>query len=276
MVTSARAGTGYVAERDHHQGGTLYIIAPVNTYGAREHVRFICSENIDLNRSFPGDPNGNTAEKVAAALMADIEEKQPEMVFDLHEARSTGERGDFLGSSLIYTTLDGISDMFMDMLFATQIGDLCSEAFSYNSPGPNGSINSTVANTLGIPVITVETFRGYELSRRMGDHLHYRVCFGKLWNSMTVLKWLLFAAAASFLLYLVIERVLAEAYRKKLKHVVQCKRNPRQVHRRPIDRRWTCRNESARFNADHRYFADGHRRFRGRNNTAPQGSCQHS
>lgn len=168
-----RAGwyTGTLLKDITIKSGTLYIIAPVNTYGAREHVRFISAENIDLNRNFPGDPEGNTAEKVAAALMADIEEKQPEMVFDLHEARSTGERGDFLGSSLIYTTLDGISDMFMDMLFATQIGDLCSEAFSYNSPGPNGSINSTVANTLGIPVITVETFRGYELSRRMGDQL---------------------------------------------------------------------------------------------------------
>ena len=173
-----RAGwyTGTLLKEITIKCGTLYVIAPLNTYGAREHVRYCCEEDIDLNRSFPGSADGDTGEQIANAVFTDIESKAPDFVFDLHEARSTGEKSDFLGSCLIYTTLEGIDEMFMDMLFATQIGDLCSEPFSYNSPGPIGSINNTVGNTLHIPVVTVETFRGYEMSRRIADQLaivHY-------------------------------------------------------------------------------------------------------
>lgn len=151
--------------------GVLYVIAPLNVYGAQNRVRFCCAENIDLNRSFPGSADGNPAERLANAVFSDIDRVNPDFVFDLHEARSTGEKADFLGSSLIYTTLDGIDELFMDLLFATQTGEICSEPFSYNSPGPNGSINSTVGNLLKIPIVTVETFRGYAMSRRIADQL---------------------------------------------------------------------------------------------------------
>ena len=168
-----RAGwyTGTMLKQASIKCGTLYVIAPLNQYGAEHRVRFCCAENLDLNRAFPGAPDGNPAQRLADAVLTDISRVKPDFVFDLHEARSTGERADFLGASLIYTTLDGIEEMFMDLLFATQIGDLCSEPFSYNSPGPNGSINSAVGNLLKIPIVTVETFRGYQMSRRIGDQL---------------------------------------------------------------------------------------------------------
>lgn len=167
-----RAGwfTGTMLKSIDIKAGTLHIIAPVNRWGAEAHTRYI-EDGVDLNRSFPGTPDGNMGERMAAALMADIAEVNPVFLFDLHEARSTGERADFLGSSLIYTSLEGISDMFLDLIFATQTGELCSEPFSYNAPGPNGSINSTVTNELHIPTVTVETFRGYQMSRRISDQL---------------------------------------------------------------------------------------------------------
>ena len=40
----------------------------------------------------------------------------------------------------------------------------------YGSP-PSGSINRTVTDELGIPVITVETFRGDEMEVRIEKHL---------------------------------------------------------------------------------------------------------
>ena len=152
------------------KAGELYLIAPANTNGARNHTRYVTMTQ-DLNRSFPGDPDGNEAQKLAHAIYSDIERVQPFLVLDLHEAIVYTEGRDFLGSNLIFTILDGIDDLFYDMLFATQDGELCANAYTSNGPGPKGSINNTVANELGIPVITVETFRGFPIERRVRDQL---------------------------------------------------------------------------------------------------------
>ena len=84
---------------------------------------------------------------------------------------SSANRYNGLGSSLIYTDLSEMSDMYLEMLMATESGELCSERFNFYGPGPIGSINNTVTTQLGIPTITVETYRGYELERRIGDQL---------------------------------------------------------------------------------------------------------
>lgn len=152
------------------KAGELYVVAPANANGARNRTRYVTGQQ-DLNRSFPGSESGNEAQRIANAIYRDIERVQPYLVFDLHEAIVYTSGRDFLGSNLIYTILDGIDDLFFDMLFATQDGDLCSNAFSSNAPGPQGSINNTVAKRLGIPVITVETFRGFDIVRRVHDQL---------------------------------------------------------------------------------------------------------
>lgn len=150
--------------------GELYVLAPANANGAKNGTRYVTDQQ-DLNRSFPGSSEGNEAERFACTLLQDIRDKQPDLVFDLHEAILCTEGRDFLGSTLIFTDLSGMEELFFDMLFATQDGTICSGEFGYTGPGPNGSINSTVTNELGIPTITVETFRGYHMERRVADQL---------------------------------------------------------------------------------------------------------
>lgn len=150
-------------------GGELYVLAPANAKGARDLTRYVDED--DMNRCFPGNPDGTPGERAAVAIYSDIEEKNPDFLFDLHEAIVYTEGRDFLGSSLIFTDLDKMGDMFFDLLFATQDGDICSGPFGYNGPGPVGSINNTVTTNLGIPTITVETFRGFEIQKRVSDQL---------------------------------------------------------------------------------------------------------
>ena len=64
-----------------------------------------------------------------------------------------------------------MQDMFFDLLFATQAGKVTSTSFGYNGPGPAGSMNRTVTDQLHIPSITVETFRGFPIERRVKDQL---------------------------------------------------------------------------------------------------------
>lgn len=152
------------------KSGEVYVLAPANANGARNVSRYVTQQQ-DLNRSFPGDPNGNEAERFADILFADIRDRQPDLLLDLHEAIVYTEGRDFLGSTLIFTKLDGMEELFFDLLFATQDGTICSSEFGYTGPGPNGSINAAVTNELGIPSITVETFRGFPMERRVADQL---------------------------------------------------------------------------------------------------------
>ena len=151
------------------KAGTLSVLAPANAWGAQRNQRRVGED--DPNRCFPGSETGTMAQRICYAIFHDIEEKQPELLLDLHEAIVYKEGRDFLGSTLIYTSLEGMEDLFFDLLFATQDGEVTSCPFDYNGPGPAGSMNRTVTDQLKIPAITVETFRGYPMERRVSDQL---------------------------------------------------------------------------------------------------------
>ncbi|MCF0262602.1 MAG: succinylglutamate desuccinylase/aspartoacylase family protein [Sphaerochaetaceae bacterium] len=150
--------------------GDLYVLVPANASGAKNVRRYVTG-NQDLNRSFPGDEDGNEAERLAFAIFNDVADKCPDIVLDLHEAIVYTANRDFLGSTYIFTKLDNMDELFFDLVFATQDGTICHNEFSVTGPGPAGSINCEVTNLLRIPVITVETFRGFDIFRRVQDQL---------------------------------------------------------------------------------------------------------
>ena len=116
--------TGNLVKKIGIRAGTVHILSPANRWGAEAdpRVRYV-TEQEDLNRSFPGDPEGNMAQRVADSIYQDIQRVDPVFLFDLHEARANAENKDFLGSSLIYTDLSEMSDMYLEMLMATESGD---------------------------------------------------------------------------------------------------------------------------------------------------------
>lgn len=168
--------TAILLEKATISCGDLYVLAPANANGAKNDTRYV-TDRQDLNRSFPGDPNGNEAERLADAIFNDIADKKPDLVLDLHEAIIYSDSRDFLGSTYIFTDLLVFAQhydmdvMFLDLLFATQDGTICHNEFGSTGPGPAGSVNATVTYDLGIPVITVETFRGFDIYRRVYDQL---------------------------------------------------------------------------------------------------------
>ena len=159
------------------KAGTLYILSPANPYGAGQNQRKTKSGR-DLNRNFPGNPNGLDAERIAASIYTDIRDKRPELVLDLHEAiakeddyESLGVNYDALGNSLICHSLDGIGDLVLDALLSSEAGALCSSPLTLYSSPPTGSLNRVVTEELGIPVITLETLRTEPLAQRVQNHL---------------------------------------------------------------------------------------------------------
>lgn len=154
------------------KAGTLHILSPANPWGANRspRTRYVTGKE-DLNRSFPGNPEGSAAERIADAIFQDVKRVHPVFVFDLHEAATNVENRDFLGNSLIYTSLDKMNDLYIDMLLETQQGMLTSVPFDFFSPGPAGSVNRTMSDLLGLPVITVETYRADPLEVRISNQL---------------------------------------------------------------------------------------------------------
>ena len=159
------------------KAGTVYIVSPANLYGAQQDQRRTKDER-DLNRNFPGSPDGWDAEKIAHAIYTDIQDKQPLMVLDLHEARpkdddyaSLGYNYDCLGNSLIIQSMDGIGDLVWDAMLDSEEGKLCASPLTLYGTPPSGSLNQTVTDLLGIPAITVETLRSEPLAQRVRNHL---------------------------------------------------------------------------------------------------------
>ena len=159
------------------KAGTVYIVSPANQYGAQEDQRRTKGA-WDLNRNFPGNPEGWDAERIAHSIFSDIQEKNPAIVLDLHEAiakeddyEKLGANYDALGNSLICQSLDGIGELVLEALLQSEAGELCANPLIlYGSP-PSGSVNETVTNQLGIPAITVETLRAEPLSQRVQNQL---------------------------------------------------------------------------------------------------------
>ena len=61
----------------------------------------------DLNRSFPGDANGNITLRLAYAIQLEVEKYNPDYIVDLHESRSAStEANKYVGNSLLYSTGD--------------------------------------------------------------------------------------------------------------------------------------------------------------------------
>lgn len=149
------------------KAGTVYILSPANVYGA-EHDKRTTRSDRDLNRNFPGDPEGWDAERIAASIYEDVEACSPDLLLDLHETKgpqeSAPERDD-LRNAVIVNDVAQISDLVWEL---TVEGDLT----LMGSP-PAGSINRTVSEQLGIPAITLETWRGEVLKERVARQIRF-------------------------------------------------------------------------------------------------------
>ena len=92
------SGTCKSSCRTRSSTGTVTVLPCVNVLGLRASARLIPLEDTDLNRCFPGRPDGNLAERLAAALVALLE--CHDVLIDVHTA----------GWCIPFVLLDQISD----------------------------------------------------------------------------------------------------------------------------------------------------------------------
>ncbi|MDG5760353.1 succinylglutamate desuccinylase/aspartoacylase family protein [Natronococcus sp. A-GB1] len=127
--------------------GTLVCVHVVNVPGYKAQTRYVPIYDLDLNRSFPGLANGNTASRMATQIYDRFIEPC-DLGIDFHT--STRNR------TTMYHVRADLKDPTVDRL---------AEAFGANvvlyGEGATGSIRTTATND-GVPTITVEMGRAQQ------------------------------------------------------------------------------------------------------------------
>lgn len=125
----------------------------------------------DLNRIFPGRSDGNPTEVIADAIISQIVAFDPEYIIDLHESRDSYEGG-YLGDSVIYNNvktslfaLELVEEMNAHHLSG---GDTM---FRVDNSAPEGSFNNYCSAHFDAFVMTFETNRKLDLTKRVGQQL---------------------------------------------------------------------------------------------------------
>ena len=133
------------------QSGSIYAFPIMNPIGFEHISRYIPYSDEDLNRSFPGDPDGSLAERMADKIFSTILDKQPDLLIDLHN--------DWI-QSIPYVLIDPVHEK----------GEVFSRALSYARKSGFATVLDTDVlrrslsfNLLnkGVPAITLELGEAY-------------------------------------------------------------------------------------------------------------------
>lgn len=81
--------------------GKIFAFPMLNPFGFENTSRKISISNEDLNRSFPGNPRGSLAQRIASIVVDKIVELNPNIILDLHNDWN---------KSIPYTLIDALDD----------------------------------------------------------------------------------------------------------------------------------------------------------------------
>lgn len=135
--------------------GRVLLYPTVNPLGLAHRVRTVGLEGGDLNRAFPGDRNGGVAERLAAALWADVIERRPSMVIDLH-----ADSAQAVPYALVDREINGRLDLAASVDRAASASGLTVVADypedEYRRYNLDRSLTGALVNRAAIPAVTLE------------------------------------------------------------------------------------------------------------------------
>jgi predicted deacylase len=128
----------------------------------------------DLNRIFPGKIDGSVTEQIAYALIQEVEKYQPDYIVDLHESRRSyaDKSSPLIGDEVIYGNSKSTFFAYdMVDLFNKEYLELEDIRFAVDNSAPVGSFNNYCGNNYEAIVLTIETNRQLDLSKRIEQQL---------------------------------------------------------------------------------------------------------
>lgn len=154
------------------QKGTLIVVPRANKLALKKNVRTL-PEITDINRAYPGRPDGNPAERIAFAISSLMQKYQVSMVVDLHEGRNFHY---FDKTSVGQTVIHGFDDKsaFLALDSINLINQQLPEKhkkFTFLSSPTRGSTAYYASTELNIPAFTIETSVKQPIDHRVNQHV---------------------------------------------------------------------------------------------------------
>jgi len=180
----------YLKENLHIERGTLIIIPKANILACEENIRCFPPE-INLNRVYPGNPQGNPVEKLAYEIFNLIKKYDIGLLVDLHESIEFYRKNPKnYGQTVIIDSDDDCLFELSSFLVEEMNKEIIEDGNKYQVlvDPVKGSTAYSAHHQLGIPALTFETCRKLPLSFRIGEQIKFVKIILFKWNMLAVQK----------------------------------------------------------------------------------------
>ncbi len=178
----------YLKDNLHIERGTLIIIPKANILACEENIRCFPPE-INLNRVYPGNPQGNSVEKLAYEIFNLMKKYDIGLLVDLHESIEFYRKNPKnYGQTVVIDSNDDYLFELGSFLVEEMNKGIIEDGNKYQVlvDPVKGSIAYSTHHQLGIPALTFETCRKLPLSFRIGEQIKFVKIILFKWNMLAV------------------------------------------------------------------------------------------
>lgn len=176
----------YLKDNLHIERGTLIIIPKANILACEENVRYFFPE-INLNRVYPGNTQGNSVEKLAYEIFSLMKTYDISLLVDLHESIEFYRKNP---KNYGQTVVIDSNDDYLFELSSSLVEEMNQEIFEAGNKYQvlvdpvKGSSTYCAYHQLGIPALTFETCRKLSLSFRIEEQIKFVKIIVSKWNML--------------------------------------------------------------------------------------------
>jgi len=178
----------YLKENIEIEKGTLIIIPKANILACEENVRCFPPE-INLNRVYPGNPQGNSVEKLAYEIFNLMKRYNIGLLVDLHESREFYRvNPNNYGQTVVIDSDDDFLFELSSFLVEEMNQGIIEDSNKYQVlvDPVKGSTAYCAHHQLDIPALTFETCRKLPLSFRIEEQIKFVKIMLSKWNILAV------------------------------------------------------------------------------------------
>ncbi len=178
----------YLKDNINIEKGTLIIIPRTNILAYEKGLRNF-PQNINLNRVYPGNPQGNSVEKLAYEIFGLMKSYDIDLLIDLHESIEFYKKNPKnYGQTIVLDSNDDYLFELGTFLVEEMNKGIIEDSNKYQVlvDPIKGSTAYSVHHQLGIPAITFETCKKLPLSFRIDEHLRFIKIILFKWNMLTI------------------------------------------------------------------------------------------
>ncbi|MDD5015088.1 MAG: succinylglutamate desuccinylase/aspartoacylase family protein [Atribacterota bacterium] len=176
----------YLKDNIKIEKGTLIILPRANILACAKNLRCF-PPDINLNRVYPGNPQGNSVEKLAYEIFNLMKKYDIGLLLDLHESIEFYKKNpQNYGQTLVIDSDEDYLQSLSSFIVGEMNKDIVEDSNKYQVllDPVKGSTAYSANHQLGIPALTFETCRKLPLSFRINEHIKFLKIILYKWNML--------------------------------------------------------------------------------------------